>query len=155
MGVSGTGKTTVAELLAEKVGLPCFDADDFHSEANKIKMKNGIPLNDEDRAGWLKNLNRMLIAESKNKGAVLACSALKERYRQKLIQNLVAEIVWVVLRGDFDLIYERMQKRKNHYMPVSLLKSQFESMEYPQYGMHISIDQSPQDIVSHILEENH
>ncbi len=152
MGVSGTGKTTVAEHLAQKVHLPCFDADDFHSDANKLKMKNGIPLTDEDRVEWLENLNQRLISESKLKGAILACSALKERYRQKLIENLEARIIWVVLHGSFDLIYERMQKRKNHYMPASLLRSQFEAMEYPEYGIHVSIDQSPEEIVNSILD---
>lgn len=154
MGVSGTGKTTVAELLAQKLDMPFFDADHFHSDANKLKMQNGIPLTDEDRVAWLVNLNDMLIAQSNMKGAILACSALKERYRRKLIDNLMADIKWIVLKGEFDLIYDRMLKRKNHYMPVSLLRSQFEAMEYPSYGIHINIDQSVEEIVDQILLES-
>jgi carbohydrate kinase (thermoresistant glucokinase family) len=151
MGVSGSGKTTIASGLAEELSIPFYDADDFHSVANKSKMAQGIPLTDADRVSWLESLNELARREMQAGGAVIACSALKEKYRQTLQSGIENTIRWVVLRGEFDLIHHRMQTRKNHYMPAGLLQSQFETMEYPSYGIHISIDQEPDDLIQSVL----
>ncbi len=151
MGVSGSGKTTVAKILSDNIKVPYFDADDFHSVENKAKMKAGIPLNDEDRVGWLQSINNIALSHMSLGGAIIACSALKEKYRLALIKNISAPIQWVVLKGGYSLIHDRMAARKDHYMPPGLLTSQLDTMEYPHYGLHISIDQSPQLIVDHIL----
>jgi 6-phosphogluconate dehydrogenase len=151
MGVSGSGKTTVGQLLSEKIHLPFFDADDFHSLENKAKMKAGIPLNDEDRVSWLAALNELAIKQSGRDGAIIACSALKEKYRSLLSKNLQAKVYWIVLIGEYDLLLKRMQARQGHYMPAGLLQSQLETMEYPPYGMHIHIDQSPENLIHQIL----
>ncbi|MES2795581.1 MAG: decarboxylating NADP(+)-dependent phosphogluconate dehydrogenase [Bacteroidota bacterium] len=154
MGVSGSGKTTIGKSLSEKLNIPFFDADDFHSEANVAKMAAGQALNDDDRIGWLNSLNNKAVAQINcNEGAIIACSALKEKYRDILSDGIENEIHWVHLEGDFELIFERMKQRINHYMPANLLKSQFESLEKPDYGIHISINQSPEDILSEILKE--
>ncbi|MDZ4709084.1 MAG: decarboxylating NADP(+)-dependent phosphogluconate dehydrogenase [Saprospiraceae bacterium] len=152
MGVSGSGKTTVGILLAQQLGLPFFDGDDFHSPANKEKMRAGIPLTDDDRLTWLNSLHTLMVDQSEAKGAVIACSALKERYRAILAQNLTGVVQWIVLKGGYDLIHERMMLRKDHYMPAGLLQSQFESMEYPAYGLSFDIHDSPQTIAEIILE---
>lgn len=113
MGVSGSGKTTVGKLLSKQTGIPFFDADDFHSTANVEKMKAGVPLTDEDRASWLQSLNQ-LAKENQTTGAVIACSALKETYRQQLADGL-HHVQWVYLKGSYALIHERMLQRPHHY----------------------------------------
>ena len=148
MGVSGSGKTTIGKQLALALDIPFFDADDFHPKSNIEKMSNGIPLNDEDRLPWLQNLNRHLIAH-KNSGAVLACSALKESYREILSEGIFID--WVYLKADFDLIKERMLDRKDHFMPLELLQSQFNTLETPNYGIHVSNTSTPTEIVKKIL----
>lgn len=152
MGVSGSGKTTIGQKLAEKMGLPFFDGDDFHPPANKTKMKAGIPLSDEDRQEWLGAMNRLILDQSNEKGAVIACSALKEKYRIALSKKVETPISWIVLRGDYELIHDRMMARKDHFMPAGLLQSQFEAMEYPAYGFHLSIEDGPEKIVDTILD---
>ncbi|MEP7268789.1 MAG: gluconokinase, partial [Saprospiraceae bacterium] len=136
MGVSGSGKTTVGKLLSDKINVPFFDADDFHSAANKAKMHQGIPLNDDDRLDWLGRLNNLLKTNTPLSGVILACSALKEKYRSILESDVDTPIYWIVLEGSYELILNRMQARKDHYMPAGLLKSQFEAMEFPAYGLH-------------------
>lgn len=130
-GVSGSGKTTIGQLLSERCAIPFFDADDYHPPANKKKMQEGQALNDDDRSEWLKRLNQLAIEQCAKKGAIIACSALKERYRQILSDTITVPVHWVFLQGSFSLIEERMKKRKNHYMPASLLKSQFDILEMP------------------------
>lgn len=152
MGVSGCGKTTIAKGISQKLNIPFYDADDFHSMENKEKMSKGIPLNDDDRAGWLQALHDLLKTEESNKGAALACSALKEKYRAVLLQGLTRPVQWIVLHGDYDLIWNRMNARKDHYMPAALLRSQFETIEYPDYGLHFNIEDSPDSIIHKILE---
>ena len=137
MGVSGSGKTTIAQRLSELKNIPLFDADDFHSTENKAKMSAGQPLNDEDRKGWLDTLNKLAIKQSHADGAVIACSALKESYRKILTQRVPVDVRWIVLMGGFELIHQRMTARVDHFMPAGLLTSQLESMEYPPYGIHI------------------
>lgn len=149
-GVSGTGKTTIGNLLAEKLHLPFYDGDHFHPQENIDKMSQGYPLNDQDRIPWLEILASKLIESEKSGGAVLACSGLKESYRQQLAvsQNLR----WIHLKGDRDLIWERMLARQNHYMKASMLDSQLATWEEPEYGICISIDQSPASILGQVVE---
>lgn len=151
MGVSGSGKTTIAQRLSELKNIPLFDADDFHSTENKAKMSAGQPLNDEDRKGWLDTLNKLAIKQSHADGAVIACSALKESYRKILTQGVPVDVRWIVLMGGFELIHQRMTARVDHFMPAGLLTSQLESMEYPPYGIHIDISQSPAGMMDLIL----
>lgn len=149
-GVSGTGKTTIGNLLAEKLHLPFFDGDHFHPQKNIDKMSLGHPLSDLDRIPWLEILAAKLIESEKYGGAVLACSGLKESYRQQLAvsQNLR----WIHLKGDRSLIWERMLKRQNHYMKASMLDSQLATWEEPEYGIGISIAQSPAMILNKVLD---
>jgi carbohydrate kinase (thermoresistant glucokinase family) len=151
MGVSGSGKTTIGELLSERTGIPFFDADDYHPESNKKKMQEGHPLTDEDRQGWLIRLNELAIEQAKNKGAIIACSALKERYREILSTNVTVPVYWVLLQGSFELIKERIEKRKGHYMPASLLRSQFDILEAPANAIVEDIANDPGFIVDDIL----
>lgn len=150
MGVSGCGKSTIGKLLAKKLEIPFFDGDDFHPETNVTKMANGIPLNDEDRKGWLQSLNDLII-EHKVNGAVIACSALKEKYRKQLKKDIEDKMVFVYLAGSFDEISIRLKERKNHYMPIDLLKSQFDILEPPKEAITVSILLSPEEIVSKII----
>lgn len=151
MGVSGSGKSTVGKLLAQKLDLTFRDADDYHPPENIRKMASGRPLNDDDRRGWLLKLNE-LIRESLESGMVLACSALKESYRSILAQNINKELVWVYLEGSYEEILGRMQKREEHFMPSALLKSQFDTLEVPSYAITVSINNSPEKTVELILE---
>ncbi len=149
MGVSGCGKTTVGKLLAEILKIPFIDADAFHPKENIEKMTNGIALIDVDRKPWLEKLNQELARLSEQKGVVLACSALKERYRNILSEG-IESLQWMYLKGDFELIQQRMQQRE-HFMDVNLLQSQFDTLEEPAYGMHLSIQDTPTAIVAQIL----
>ena len=153
MGVSGCGKTTVGEALAAHMACPFYDADDFHSPQNVAKMASGVPLNDDDRAPWLASLAN-LIREHLDRGetAVLASSALKKRYRDQLRVN--DQVQFVFLDGDFDLIWERMQDRQDHYMKAEMLRSQFEALEAPgeDEAIRISIDQTVDEILTQIVE---
>lgn len=151
MGVSGSGKTTVGRLLSERTGIPFFDGDDFHPLFNKEKMKAGIPLTDEDRQDWLLQLHALAEEESKNKGAIIACSALKEKYRQLLSANLHKPF-WVFLTGSFELIQERLTNRTGHFMPPALLQSQFDALEIPQDVFTADVKQEPELIAAGISE---
>ena len=131
MGVSGSGKTTIGSALADRLGWPFLDADDFHPPQNVAKMKSGTPLTDEDRWPWLDLLNAELRArESRGENAVLACSALKQAYRDRLSRGL-ANWRLVFLHGSFELLRHRAEQRKHRYMPASLLQSQFDALEPP------------------------
>jgi len=147
MGVSGSGKTTVGQLLSQHLSTPFYDADDFHPQANIEKMSNGTPLTDEDRMPWLETLAEK-VHDWEN--AVLACSALKESYR-KMLKSKTENIQWVYLQGSKELILERMKDRTGHYMKASMLDSQFEALEVPNYGNHISVISTPEKIVSQII----
>jgi gluconokinase len=142
MGVSGCGKTSVAKALAEKHQWRCLDADDFHPTANVEKMRAGIPLNDDDRWPWLDKLNSILRhSAAKNESVVLACSALKEVYREHLSQRIArAKVSIVHLEGSFELIEARMKARDHQYMPSTLLKSQFEALQKPLNAITVTID---------------
>jgi len=152
MGVSGCGKSTIGKLLATRLKLPFFDGDDFHPQANVQKMANGLPLNDKDRKCWLQKLNKIAVEHMSN-GAVIACSALKESYRSQLKQNLEKQMVFVYLKGTFKEIHARLKERQDHYMPIELLKSQFETLETPADAIHVSIHHSPNKIISRILDK--
>ena len=131
MGVSGSGKTTVAALLAGRLGWELGDADDWHSPANVRKMHGGTPLSDEDRWPWLRSIAAWIDAtRSTGQHAVLACSALKRAYRDILIGDR-SDVRLVFLRGDEALIGKRQAARHNHYMPASLVHSQFQTLEVP------------------------
>ena len=149
MGVSGCGKSTVGSLLALKLNLPFYDADDYHPTENVEKMAAGLPLNDTDRQGWLEKLNKLL-KEQEHLGLILACSALKESYRKILATGLHKRITWVYLKGSYEDIWQRIQARNDHFMPPALLQSQFETLEVPTYALEIDIANSPEKIVDDI-----
>ncbi|HAD13159.1 MAG TPA: gluconate kinase, partial [Saprospirales bacterium] len=129
-GVSGSGKTTIGQILAAYLTCPFADADAFHPPENISKMSAGIPLTDADRSGWLLAMNQY-IRQQKN-GLVLACSALKQTYREQLGQGVAEDSLhWIHLFGEMDLIRRRMANRKGHFMPESLLASQFDTWEAP------------------------
>lgn len=154
MGVSGCGKTTVGEALAAHLSCPFYDGDDFHPPQNVAKMAGGFPLNDADRAPWLAIL-AALIQEHLDRGetAVLASSALKKRYRDQLRVN--DQVQFIHLDGDFDLIWQRMQTRQDHFMRSEMLQSQFETIEPPDEdeAIKVTIDQSVDDILAQILHK--
>ena len=139
MGVSGSGKTTLGNAIAKKFNYVFLEGDAFHSELNKEKMKKGIPLTDQDRLPWLIKINQTLQSK-KGVKIVLACSALKEDYRELLQQKLAQKtVLWVYLKSEFSVLKKRMENR-DHFMPVSLLKSQLETLEAPKKA--ITIDSS-------------
>jgi gluconokinase len=152
MGVCGCGKTTVGQALANQLGWPFFDADDFHPPANVAKMAKGVALTDTDREPWLDRLAaEMRAVARKGRHAVLACSALKESYRRRIAQGLQnpgaegegdAELRIVYLKGDATTIGPRLALRSGHYMPSSLLASQFAALEEPDDAMVIDIRQT-------------
>ena len=154
MGVSGSGKTTIGTLLAERLQTVFADADAYHSEANKAKMAAGNALSDEDRQPWLESLNALLrIWFEGGAGGVLACSALKERYRKTLVRGMPDDsVVFVLLDGSKRLIAERLAERNDHYMNPSLLDSQFATLERPADALLIMNDQTPNDVVNEILK---
>ena len=152
MGVSGCGKTTVGKMLAGKLSVPFFDGDDYHPEANIIKMRAGKPLDDSDRCGWLKALNRLAIDNAAG-GAVIACSALKKAYRKILFEELEGRYRFVYLEGSYESIMDRLGKRQGHFMPAALLKSQFEDLEEPDECIRVPIEPAPAEIAEIILEK--
>jgi len=131
MGVSGCGKSTVGRALADRLGCAFLDADDFHPPENVAKMRGGTPLTDDDRAGWLDRLRAEIEAHlAAGTNAVLACSALRDRYRSHL-RRPGEPVHLAYLRGDFDTIAARLAARAGHYMPPALLRSQFATLEEP------------------------
>ena len=150
MGVSGSGKTTIGRALSQTLGYSFFDADDFHPKKNIDKMSSGLSLNDQDRLPWIGRLNDLL-CQKQDQGLILACSALKESYRQRLSEGL--EIDWFYLKGSYELILQRLENRSHHFMPHKLLKSQFDTLEEPDYAIAIAIDKPIEKIIEHI--KNH
>ena len=148
MGVSGSGKTTIGERLAQALGWPFYDGDQFHPPANVAKMQQGMPLTDEDRWPWLHALRtHMATWLQQGRSAVLTCSALKQAYREHLVVD-EAEVKLVYLKGDYDLIHERLAQRHGHFMPPGLLASQFAALEEPEQGVVVDIVHPPETIVA-------
>lgn len=149
MGVSGCGKTTVGKRLAEETGAVFLDADNFHPAANLAKMAAGQPLTDEDRQPWL-----AMIAEKIRTLAdapfVLACSALRESYRQQLLAACPGMKI-IHLHGSRELLLERLQKRQGHFMPASLLDSQLATLEPPAAALTLNVALSPQELIELIV----
>ena len=152
MGVSGSGKTTIGQRLAQALSWPFYDGDQFHPPANVARMQQGMPLTDEDRWPWLQALRaRIETWVQQGVSAVLACSALKQAYREYLIID-EAEVRLVYLKGDYDLIHERLVQRQGHFMPLGLLASQFAALEEPEQGVVVDIVHPPETIVALIRE---
>ncbi|GAA3767758.1 gluconokinase [Terriglobus aquaticus] len=157
MGVSGSGKSTIGTLLAQRLHIPFLDADDFHPQANKDKMHAGHPLTDEDRWPWLATLNRLLRDHAaQGTGCVLACSALREVYRDKLADGLPPGTVdFVLLQGSRELIQSRLAQRRHEFMNSKLLDSQFATLETPDDAIKVTNDRSPDQVVDDILQQEH
>ncbi len=154
MGVSGCGKSLIGSLLAQALGVPFFDADSYHSQANVEKMANGIPLTDADRAGWLADLATLI--EAQEAGLVLACSALKRSYRDRLRAGNPG-LRMVYLRGDFDTIWARHARRQDHYFNgQAMLESQFGSLEEPardEAVITLDVEARPDTLVQQCLAQ--
>lgn len=141
----------MGHALASRLNATFLDADDFHPEANVAKMRAGTPLNDDDRTPWLAKLNNELRTRSeRGERVVLACSALKISYRTAIAAGL-PQMHWIFLDGTFELIAARMRVRPNHYMPESLLRSQFDALERPEDAVIVSIELSPNEQVEAAL----
>jgi len=155
MGVSGSGKTAVGELLSQKLGWPFFDGDDFHPKENVEKMAAGIPLDDDDRIPWLMNLHDLIADHlAERKSLLLACSALKQSYRDLLLEGN-PDTLFIHLKGDFGLIMSRMQARSGHYMKSEMLYSQFETLEEPTEALTVDIGQNLDRITEEIIKQLH
>lgn len=152
MGVSGCGKSLVGSLLAQALAVPFFDADSYHSRANVEKMASGIPLTDDDRAGWLADLASLI--QDQDSGLVLACSALKRAYRERLrAENPQLRIVY--LRGDFRTIWARLSRREDHYFNgQTMLESQFQLLQEPEPdegAITLDVTDRPESLVRQCL----
>lgn len=145
MGVSGSGKTAVGKALGERLQIPFYDGDDFHSRANIEKMTNGIPLTDADRWPWLEALAHLL---KETPSMILACSALKASYRERL--KVAPDVRFIYLKGSYSLIEERLKKRRGHFFNPDLLKSQFADLEEPKDALDFDINISISEIVNMI-----
>ena len=153
MGVSGCGKSTIGTLLAQDLGIPFFDGDDFHPESNIQKMSSGQALNDDDRQGWLETLNDLAKKQLENNSCVIVCSALKQKYRDILSDTIEDDTEWVHLAGSFNQILERVNSRADHFMPSELLKSQFDTLENPEDAIQIDISLTPENIIKKIKQK--
>lgn len=152
MGPAGSGKTTVGKLLATQLSWEFADGDDFHSPTNKEKMSRGIGLTDEDRLPWLYSIRDAMqqwLAQPKN--VILACSAVKRSYRERLgVHSNAKDIKLVYLKGSYDLLLDRLRSRRGHYATEQLLASQLADLEEPADALAIDVAKSPEEIVSEI-----
>lgn len=151
MGVSGSGKTTVGKAIAKRLSWPFHDGDDYHPQENVLKMARGEPLNDNDRQPWLVTLRGMIQELIKSRqSAVIACSALKQSYRDILAVD--PHVHFVYLKGSYDLFRARLLKRPGHFMPLSLLESQFRTLEEPKKAITVDANLTPEKIAEEVLE---
>jgi gluconokinase len=155
MGPAGAGKTTVGQLLAQSLGWHFLEADDFHSADNVERMRRGIPLTDADREPWLRAICETLRdAIARHDRVVLACSALKEKYRQSLVpSNAEGQVRFVYLRAPASLLRQRLERRTGHYAGPELLESQLETLEEPRDALWVDASREPQEIVAQICRE--
>src|SRR6267142_1602070 len=152
MGVSGSGKTTIGQMLADAIPCPFLEGDSLHPRANIEKMSRGIPLTDADRAPWLSAIHaHMVDVFNRGDSVVVGCSALKQSYRIVLADGL--PLILVYLKGSQDLIRSRMLHRASHFMKVEMLASQFEALEEPSDALVVDVSESPGAIVEWILSE--
>ncbi len=152
MGVAGAGKSTVGTLLAETLGCPFLDGDTLHPPANVEKMSRGIPLTDADRAPWLAAIRAHLEdAFRQGENLVVACSALKQQYRDYLAARV--PIIWVYLKGTREIIRARLEQRREHYFKAAMLASQFEVLEEPSSAIVVDTALSPGAMVQQILDD--
>lgn len=156
-GVSGAGKTTIGKLLARDLSWRFIEADDFHPAANIEKMRSGHPLTDNDRWPWLEHLRQQIERSlCARENAVLACSALKRAYRDRL--HVSDEIKFVFLRGDYALVQKQLRRRHGHFMNAALLQSQFDDLEEPESDenvLTIELGRTPEEIVNRIEAKLH
>lgn len=155
IGVSGSGKSTVGKLLSEALDVPFHDGDEFHPASNVEKMTAGEALDDADREPWLETLAEELATWEQQGGAVLACSALKERYREILGSRCVGSIHWVMLRVSEPVLANRLASREGHFMGLGLLASQLEALEVPADAWEVDAELSPHEIVDNVLRRLH
>ncbi len=149
MGVAGSGKTLIGQMLAESLGWHFRDADSFHPAANIEKMSRGIPLTDADREPWLDAIRHALCAwHAAGQNAVVTCSALKQRYRDRLSRG--CDINFVYLKGTFDLIHNRIAARQSHFMKPEMLASQFADLEEPTDAIVVDISATPEEVIRKI-----
>ena len=153
MGVTGVGKTTIGRLVAQALDVPFLDADDFHSDAAKAQIHEGIPLTDDERAPWLDRLNRALRDHAAT-GAVLACSALTDDYRARLTAGL-DQVRFLLLTGDPELIRQRIAARIGHFAGPDLLPSQLDTLEIPADAVTVNVDAEPEVVVQRALDALH
>lgn len=152
MGVAGTGKTTIGPMLAQRLGVPYAEGDDFHPEANIAKMSAGTPLTDDDRWPWLDAIGAWAHARA-GRGGVVSSSALKRSYRDRL-RAAAPDVVFVHLTGDRELVEDRMAHREGHFMPTALLDSQFaalQPLEDDEAGVAVDVSGSPEEITDRAL----
>ena len=152
MGPMGSGKTAIGKLLAERLAWPFYDADDSHPKENVEKMRAGIALTDEDRRLWLEklrdNIQRWL---KERQNTILACSALKQAYRDILgVDQIMVKTIY--LKGSYSLLRRRIEERQHPYMDKNLLKSQFDTLEEPEGGLRVDISETPEAIISTIIQ---
>ncbi|MBF9001995.1 MULTISPECIES: gluconokinase [Vibrio] len=152
MGVSSCGKSSIGAAVARQLEAKFIDGDDLHPKANILKMKSGHPLNDDDRAPWLERINDAVFSiEMKHEEGIIVCSALRQKYRDQIRQGN-SKLTFIHLYGDFELVKGRMLAREDHFMPIELLKSQFETLEKPTIEetdvIEVSIDGSFDDVVA-------
>jgi len=152
MGVSGSGKTTIGQKVARILQVPFFDGDDLHSKASISKMMKGIPLTDNDRGPWLKRVAEKMAQMEGQGGGVVACSALKEKYRHVLIGDASFPVLLVYLKGKPDTLRRRLLKRTEHFMPPDLLDSQLKTLEEPDSALTLSIELSPDTLCKKIID---